>query len=136
MRLRITDYGKNLELQEAIWGLWVNLHHLMSSTNIYKIYESESIEFYKAAIPQPSAPPQQQQGAGGPGNVMVDVRCDKCGATHRLQANFGAPQPLQQGAAPFPKDCMFICKNCRAVLNLMALKLQIESQIHRPIILA
>lgn len=133
MRLKITDYGKTSGLQKLIWDLWVNLSHSLSSTNIYKVYESETVEFFKIALPQP---PQMPAPAAQPaGKARVDLQCDKCGTPHSVQANFGAAQPLEPGAIAFPKDCMLRCRGCNNVLNLTGLKLQLEAQLRRPLVL-
>lgn len=133
MRLRITNYGKTPALQQAIWELWVNLSHFMASTNIYKAYESATVEFFKFALPQPSVP--QKPAAAGPGKAIVEVRCGKCGTVQRIQANLGASQPLDAGVVPFPKDGLLACPGCGDKINLMGLKLQLEAQTRQPVIL-
>jgi hypothetical protein len=134
MRLKVTDYTTTPDLQSAIWELWVNLNHVLSSTNVYKIYETETVDLVRLAVLQPmvqAAPPPAQT----PGRALLGIKCQKCGAEHRLQANFGAPQPLEPGAIPFPKDCLLKCRQCGDTLNLAGVKLQIEAQARRPILL-
>ena len=132
MRLKITDYGQSAELQAAIWSLWVNLHHLLSATNFYKVYESEAGEFYKGAI----APPLgvQPQRAAVPAKAIANVQCNKCGSNYKVQCNFGAAQPIEAGAMPFPKNSSFNCKNCGTLLELSGMKLALEAQMGQPLI--
>lgn len=139
MRLKITDYAEQPALQEAVWTLWVHLHFAMTSSNLYKIYESESLEFYKVATLQSQAPPLQEmaklaQKASG-SNAVVGFVCMKCGAQYKLQINFQANVPLQPGAFPFPKNGMLTCSSCKTVHNLNGLKMQIEASIGKRAIL-
>ncbi len=132
MRLKITDYAKQPALQSSIWSLWVNLHHLLSVTNFYKVYESETVEFYKGALAQPTIP---QPAQSAPGKALADVKCNKCGSAYKVQCNFGAPQPIEPGAMPFPKGSSFNCKSCGTLLDLSGLKLTLEAQIGQPLII-
>jgi ATP-dependent protease ClpP protease subunit len=151
MKLKIVDYGKDVPLQEAIWALWVHLHHAMTSSNIFKIYESEKIEFYKLAtvqnqppgmfpgplkvpIPQPM---KQQNTASKPeaSNVVASFVCNTCGTNHSVQLNFAPGVALTQGAQQFPKNGLFSCQTCKTVHNLIGLKMQVEASVGRQAIL-
>jgi len=144
MELEITDYGKHQELQQAIWSLWVRCHHLLSSTNTYKMYESECVDFHKLAVPVAlqagglplPVPPGQRGGLQVQhGHAVVEVQCVNCKSAYKVQANFGAPQPMEPGAEPFPKDSMLTCKKCGAILDLTGLKMQLEAQVRQPLVL-
>jgi ATP-dependent protease ClpP protease subunit len=145
MRLKITDYGKLPELQEAIWSLWVNLHVMMTSANVYKVYESESVEFYKIAvvqnepaqvIPFPAVPGSLQTGAQGASAkfATAGIRCNKCGSNYRIQLNFVADEPLQPGHEAYPQDGIFKCRSCQTVHNLTPLKMQVEAAARRTVL--
>ena len=133
MRLRITDYSRTRIFQSAIWELWVNINHV-SSTNVYKIYKSETVDLVKIAVLQPAVPTPPPASQGG-GKVVVGIRCQKCGTEHRVQVNFDRAQPLEPGAQAFPKDCLLKCSQCGDVLNLTGIKLQVEAQTRRRIVL-
>ncbi|MBK8012022.1 MAG: Clp protease ClpP [Deltaproteobacteria bacterium] len=133
MRLRINDYGKTPDLQGLIWKLWVNLSHSMSSSNIYKFFESESVEFFNIALPQPKGmPPPTLQP---PGKTIIELSCTKCNAAQKVQANLGARQPLEKGTIAFPKDCMLQCQSCGNTTDLTGLKMQLEAQARQPLLL-
>ncbi len=154
MRVLIDDYGNhaakamNKELQDAIWTLWVHYHHFLSSTNTYKTYESESVEFYKIAVPvaenvvmQPIGPmPIGPQPLGMPvqqlvgGHALINVACNKCGTPYKLQANFGMPQKLEPGSQLFPSSCSLTCKGCGTIIDLTGLRMQIEARVHTNLI--
>ena len=91
LRLKINDYGKVPELQEAIWALWVNLHFFMTSSNVYKVYESESVELYKLALNQnqPAQVVPMPVPAGGPqtpGQALAITQFATAGLRSRLVA--------------------------------------------------
>jgi hypothetical protein len=133
MRLKITDYGKDPVLQDLVWRLWVNFHHLMQSTNLYKLFESETNAIGKVALQQPSIPSPPQQGAQQ-GKAHVEVRCNKCGSAHKVQFNFGVPQPPDPGCIALPKNCLITCASCGTAIDLKGLKLQLEAQLGQPIV--
>ncbi len=162
MGLKIADYGKTPELQEAIWSLWVNLHVMMTTSNVYKVYESESVEVYKLAVMQPQPaqmvpfpPIPGTPVPGGPGapaptgpgaptqpggipiaqSAIAALRCNTCGAGYKIQMNFAPNQPLLPGNEPFPKNGIFKCRTCGFVHNLTPLRMQIEAATRRPIVL-
>ena len=135
MGLRITDYKNQPELQEAIWELWVNMHHQMASSNIYKMFESETKEFWKVFVAGPPANLRPPQAAPAKiDKIMVDVACNKCGRKHHIQCNLAPSLALENGAKPFPKNAQLEC-DCGAVLNLEGLKLKIESDTGRGVLL-
>ena len=132
MRLTITDYSKDPGLQDLVWRLWVNIHHLMQSTNIYKIFESVTNALMKVAIQQPTTTPPPQKGAHG--KVVAEVKCNKCGTVHKVQANLGVVQPLDPGCVALPQNCLITCSSCGNALDLKGLKLQLEAQLGQPIV--
>jgi hypothetical protein len=144
LKVKIFDYGKVPELQSAIWALWVHYYHFLSSTNTYKIYESEFTDFYKAALPigaQQAFSPSIPAGGGMPqgavpvaGRVNAMVGCIKCGKQHKVQANFGAQQKLEAGAEAFPQNCTLICDGCGNSLDLTGLKMAIEARVRQNLV--
>jgi ATP-dependent protease ClpP protease subunit len=142
LRLKIVDYGQNPKLQEKIWALWVNLHFFMSSSNIYKIYESEAVEMYKVAVTQnqpmqmvPNPGVNPAIGAALASFATAGLRCNTCGTDYKIQVNFAPNVPLQPGSEAFPKSGSFVCRKCHTVHNLQGLKMQIEAATKRTVIL-
>lgn len=137
MKLQITDFGGDPPLQDLIWKLWTNLYHLLGSTDIYKVFESAELDYFKIATrqsqmavpPAPGKGPRRQDVGAG----QIDLRCSKCGMVHKLQANFKAGIPLAPGAREFPKNARLTCQ-CGEVANLEGAKLALEAEAQRPII--
>lgn len=143
LKVKITNYATIPELQDAVWALWVHYYHFLSSTNTYKVYESEFADFYKLALPVierfgPQGFPMPigalPQGAVAAGHVSAMVGCTRCGAQHKVQANFGAPQKLEAGAEAFPRNCTLTCKGCGNTLDLTGLKMQIEARVKKNLV--
>jgi ATP-dependent protease ClpP protease subunit len=140
LRLKIVDYGKTPQLQEKIWALWVNLHFFMSSSNVYKVYESEFVEMYKVAVVQNQPaqmpiPGQAGQVAANAAFVNAGLQCKTCGTNYKFQLNFVANVPVQPGSEAFPRNGNFTCRTCGTVHNLMGLKMQVEAMTKRPVVL-
>ena len=134
MRLRITDYSKTPELNDAI----VRYHTLLQmtfATNLYKIFETADSQVMRFLAPQ--LPPPQAFGIGPPaaGNAVVfDFQCNKCKSSTRMQANLVKGAPLQSGNVPFPPDNKFRCPTCGTEHNLVDARRQIEAQFKKPIV--
>jgi hypothetical protein len=128
MRLKITDYGTTTDLADAVRRYYALLQMTFGG-NIYKVFETPDSQIYRFIAPVVPAPADQ------PGNVaLIDVRCQRCRATSKVQANLGQPQPLQEGCMPFPKDNKFTCPNCGAPADLSPVRRQLEMQTKKPVV--
>ena len=131
MRLQITDYSQNAELNDAITRYYTLLR-MSFETNIYKIYETPTSQIYRSInISAPQNPPRP---AALPNPCLVDIECAKCHRTSKLQINFERDFPVQQGAVPFPKNNKFKCPSCNAESDLLGLRQQLEAQTRRKIV--
>jgi hypothetical protein len=132
MKVKITDYGKTPDLQALIWQLWVHINHIFSGTNAYKIYESETLDLARVAVGQftPAQPNLTQAD-----KIVAGVKCSKCQTEAKIQADFTPNQTLQPGAERFPPNSLYTCKACGNVINLTGLKLKLEADVKKPIIL-
>jgi hypothetical protein len=139
MRLKITDYSQQPELNDAI-SRYYALLQMAFATNIYKIYETPSSQIIKTIMP----PPGLQQLAAGPqpggmaptgaGKAHFDFKCDECATINRMQANLGQPQPIDPGRLPFPKDNRFKCPKCGKIHDFAPLRKNFETQAKLPVV--
>ncbi len=127
MKLKITDYGENAELSEAIRRYYTLLKMSFDTTNIFKIYETTKSQIYRFVGQPISVPPQQGDIA------IVDFECPSCKTKTKIQANLIAGITVQQGHIPFPKDNILICPGCESRNDLSQLRKQIEFQSKRRI---
>ena len=134
MRLKITDYSKTLDLNDAI----VRYHTLLQmtfATNLYKIFETADSQVMRFMAPQ--LPTPQQLGVGMPSAenaVAFDFMCNKCNSSTKMQANLVKGWPLAPGCASFPQDNKFRCPKCGTEHNLVDARRQIEAQFKKPIV--
>ncbi len=130
IRLRITDYGQNADLSDAIRRHHVLLQMTFAS-NVYKVFETTTSQIYRFLMP--AVVPSPQVG-GVAEQALVGLVCKKCGKEHQLQADFDKKRPLQPGAKRFPKDDILICDKCGTRHNLADARRQIELKAKREVI--
>lgn len=127
MKLLITDYSKDAQLNEAITRYYTLLRMTFDSTGIYKIFETSNSQIMRFINPQIPAP---QQLNGSPAKIAkFDFDCPQCRSKFAIQANLEPNTPYEKSAHPYPiKDDLFICPSCKAQTNLSQARLQIEAQ--------
>lgn len=130
MRLRVTDYSKQPDLAEAIRRYFTLLQMALSS-NIYKVFETPDSQIYRFLSP-PTPPPQPTPSQ--PDVAVLEVACGRCRNVTPVQANLGAPKPLQAGCVAFPPTNRLSCPNCGAVMDLADARRQLEAQSKRPVV--
>jgi hypothetical protein len=126
LRLKITDYSENVELNDAITRYYTLLQ-MTFATNIYKVIETADSQIYRFLLPQSDQEiPKKVQSEG---KAVVEVQCLKCNTVHKLQANIGKPHPLEDGCIAFPADNKFPCSKCGNLLDLVELRRKIEDNL-------
>jgi len=134
LRVRITDFSKDPQLFDAIQRYYTLLR-MTFETNIYKVFETPTSQVYRFLQPAGPAPILQRQGRQQPDQqAIIETNCPQCNARVRVQANIGAPQPLEPGCVPFPKDNRLPCPNCGAIVDLTTVRAQVEAQAREPIV--
>lgn len=131
MKLQITNYQNNIDLDDAITRYYTLLQ-MSFETNIYKIFETPESQIYKSINKTPNLP------AGGnnllPNPLIADIECGKCHTVSKIQINFATPSPMIDGVIPFPKNNMFKCPHCGAETDVLGLRLQLEAQTGKNIV--
>jgi hypothetical protein len=134
MRLLVTDYSKLPGLAEAI-RRYYTLLQLTFSSNVYKVFESPNSQIYRFLIPQVvGVQVPMPQAPGQADTAHIDVNCERCHTVSRLQANLGKPQPIQQGAVPFPANNKFSCPSCGNEIDLSGPRRQIEAMAKKSVV--
>ena len=141
MRLVITDYTSNAELNDAILRYQALMQISFTTTNLYKIFETETsqiLRFVSPNVPPPMMTGLPQSPVGMPpgaiGKAILDVNCNKCGTVTKVQANFGRAQPLDPGAVAYPKNDKLNCPKCGMEHDLTNAKRQVEAQTKQRVI--
>ena len=127
MRLEITDYSKNTELNDAIDRYYTLLRMTFDLTGIYKIFETCCSQIYQS-ISQAAIPTIPILKNAKPQAAHADFICPKCASKYKIQLNLDKNAKLEVASTPYPKDDNFICPNCETQTNLSPLRLQLEAQ--------
>jgi hypothetical protein len=139
MRLRITDYSKQGELADAI-RRYHTLLQMTFETNIYKVFETPTTQIYRFLVPQAQGPigqvgqPPRVGDAKVADAAFLEIKCGKCGADAKIQANLGKTQLILAGCVPFPANNRYRCPGCGTEADLSDARRQIEAQAKRPVV--
>jgi hypothetical protein len=131
MGLKITDFTKDKDLDEAIMRYYTLLKMTLESTNLYKIFETSETQIMRFAagnnVPN-QVPPKEAS------SIVFDFECPNCKTKHTIQAKLNASAAIESGKQPYPPNDIFICNNCKNNNNLAPIRLQIEAQTGKKII--
>ena len=130
MGLKITDYTKTADLNEAITRYYTLLKMSLESTNVYKIFETTTTQILRFAVSNIQGPQNNKVT-----NMILNVECTKCKTKHEIQARLSHDVKKYSTKKSYPKNDMFVCPNCKFLINLAPLRLQVESQSGKKIIL-
>jgi len=133
MRLKITDYSEQPDLADAITRYYA-LMQISFQSNLYKIYETADSQVMKFLMPQVPPPPHVLQPFGVAEHALLNFQCPRCKTTSQIQANLGAPRPLQAGCLPFPSNNKFRCPKCGVEHDLTDARRQLEAQSKKPVV--
>lgn len=134
MRLKITNYAKTPDLEDAILRYYTLLQ-MTFATNIYKLFETQTSQVMRFLVPQvPISQPVGPNLPQGGAVLQFDFQCGSCKRASGMQANLEKGVPLEPGRTAFPPNNLFRCPGCGTQHNLADLRRQIESQVKRPIV--
>ncbi|MBF0292290.1 MAG: Clp protease ClpP [Nitrospinae bacterium] len=127
MGLRITDYSENTALYDAIRRYYVLLNVFFEiSPQIYKVIETPTSQIYKRkSVEKEAANPKLADKA------IIELSCEKCKNTSKIQLNFKTGIPLDEGVLAYPPNDIFNCPFCGAEHNLVAIRQNVELQTGR-----
>ena len=100
------------------------------ATNIYKVFETQTSQVYRFIAPQaPAALPMQNTEV-----AILGLKCGRCGANQKIQADLGKKQPLQAGHVPFPANNLPACSQCGAQQDLSDARREVEAGAKKKIV--
>jgi hypothetical protein len=130
MKLKITDFSKNAQLNEAIMRYYTLLK-MSFETNMYKLFETIDSQIYRFALNPQMSPVLKKL------NEIADINfeCPNCHSHYKIQANVGVSMPIKPGHLPYPLDNdIFRCPNCQKESNIGLIRLQIEAQSGKKVV--
>lgn len=135
MGLKITDYSKLTELNDAITRYYTLLKMTLESTNVYKVIETTTTQILRFAVPNAPTGNTPNQINQQPNNAIVNVECPNCKNKMEVQIKLSPEALTDHTKLQYPKNDNLICGNCKTNINLAPLRLQIEAQTGKKIIL-
>jgi predicted RNA-binding Zn-ribbon protein involved in translation (DUF1610 family) len=136
LKVKVTDYSKQPDLDDAITRYYTLLRMTFENTNAYKLFETVDSQIYRflgAVGPTPT--PVQPTNPADLQAVAITFRCTKCGNSFKIQANLVNNMPLQPGNLPYPiNDNIFKCPNCGSDNNLLQARLEIEAKTGKKVV--
>lgn len=130
MGLKIEDFSKDSDLYNAIRRYYTLLKMSFDTTNIFKIYETPESQVYRYARMEAIKTPIKEKADA----ALLNISCPQCKTETEVQASFNPDVPVKKGAIPFPRDNKFSCPSCNTVIDISAMRIQIEAETKRPII--
>jgi len=134
LRLKITDYSANAELNDAITRYYTLLKMTFDLVNVYKIFETPETQVLRllAQIAVPQMVPQSPQGLK---TAQVDYKCAHCQHPMKIQINLGKHTPLAPGFMAYPIATNVVkCPRCGRDNNLLPIRLQVEAQSGKKVV--
>jgi Zn ribbon nucleic-acid-binding protein len=133
LRIKITDYSQNPQLNELIMKYYALLRMTFESTNIYKIFETKKSQIYRfLGVSQgtPKVPSTEDFNS-----ALIGFECPKCHAQYKIQANLKPGIPLERDCLLYPiTNDIFTCPQCNTQNNLSSLRLQLEAQTGKKVV--
>ena len=133
MGLKITDYSKLTELNDAITRYYTLLKMTLESTNVYKVIETTTTQILRFAVPNASNTNVPNGNSQQPNNAIVNVECPNCKHKMEVQIKLSPDAPSDPTKVQYPKNDNLLCGNCKTNINLAPLRLQIEAQTGKKI---
>ena len=127
--LRITNFGENHELADAIRRYYILLRMTFES-NIFKLFETPTSQIIRSErvniveAPAPMKVPTQDKV----NQAIVELTCKKCNTVMKVQGNLGVQSLLQPGHLSFPANNKLQCPTCGVVHDLVQARQQVEAQ--------
>jgi hypothetical protein len=136
MGLRIVQVESDPRLADIVYRIQTVCRFLFESSSTFKVFVTQDGKLFKSATVA-GIHPQQPPGVA-PDVVEIEVKCTKCGITHRLYAKFVPNKQIDtdlkaRGFMPFPGSAKMKCK-CGAEIDLSGIKNDVELQTGRKMV--
>ena len=134
--LRIERVERDAVLADTVFRIQTVCKLLFEKTSTFKVFATADSKLFRTA--SAGGGPLLPGRAAVPDVAQLEVKCPKCGTTHRLYAKF-TPNPQvdkdmqAKGFAPFPKDSRLVCP-CGFETDLSGLKNELELKTGKAII--
>lgn len=134
LRVKITDYSKDPNLNDAITRYYTLLRMSFEETPLYKIFETPNSQIYRFTAqvnvaPPPNVPLKLVK------KVKINFECPQCKNKFTMQANMDEQAPIEEGSLPYPvTNDLFKCPTCGKETNVSGARLQLEAQTGKKVV--
>jgi len=134
--LKVNVIDDDPELADLVYRMQTVIRLLFGSTNNYKLFATADEKIFKQAT-LVTTPASVSTPPGKP-VVQVEVKCNKCGRTHRLYMKFSRDPRIDKemrarGFKPFPKEAKIKCE-CGNEIGLSGVRNDVESKMGEKIV--
>lgn len=133
LRVKITNYSKDPDLNDAITRYHTLLRMTFEDTAMYKLFETIDTQISRF-VPSANVPPQNTS-IKNLKVVKVDFNCPQCKTKYTIQANLNEQSPIDEGCVPYPiENDVFKCPKCEKETNVSKARIQIEAQTGKKLV--
>jgi ClpP class serine protease len=135
MGLKITDYGNEPELMDAVRRYHTLLRMLFDTADCYKVIETSVSQIYRF-----TAPPIQvgidllEEPVAQPAGALARMPCDTCGQVMRIRSGAAQEPAEREGVIPWPQNDTLKCPSCGAEHDLAHVRRKIEAPAAQPVV--
>ena len=134
LRLKVTDYSTNDDLNDAITRYYTLLKMTFDLVNVYKMFETPETQVMRM-IAQMATPQMLQQPVQGTRTAQVNYKCAHCHHAMKIQINLDKHEALQPGYLAYPIATNILkCPRCGRDNNLLPIRLQVEAQSGKKVV--
>ena len=132
LRVKITDYSKIPELNDAITRYHILLRMSFEQTPLYKIFETVDSQIYRFVNPVNITPAPTLEKID---KINMNLECPQCKDKFTLQVNLEKHAPLEDGKLPYPvSNNLFKCPKCNKEIDVSQGRVQIEAQTGKKVV--
>ena len=132
LRVKITDYSKMDDLQDAITRYHILLRMSFEKTPLYKIFETVDSQIYRFVNPTKIGSPPVLDNIE---KVDLNLECPQCKNKVTLQTNLEKHSPLEENKLPYPVSSnLFKCPKCSKEIDVSQGRIQIEAQTGKRVV--
>ena len=137
--VKIKNIDEDNALSDIVYRIQTICRLIFEMSNFYKLYIADGILLNKSAVPVNNIQQRSIMNKNDTDPIQINQSCQKCNESHSFYAKFISDKNIddslkQMGLIPFPQDNNFTCKKCGFIIDLSAIRNDIELKKGKKII--
>ncbi|MEX0862273.1 hypothetical protein [Nitrosopumilus sp.] len=133
LRVKITNYSNNKDLNDAIIRYHTLLRMSFEDTAMYKLFETPDTQISRFQASVNVKP--ENVSVKDMKIVNINFVCPQCKTKYTIQVNLNEQAPINEGCVPYPiENNMFKCIKCNKETDVSRARLQIEAQTGKSVV--